>query len=32
MLTDMKVEERMKELGIELPQAPGPKGNYIGAK
>ena len=28
----MNVEERMKELGIELPEAPGPKGNYIGAK
>lgn len=32
MLIDMKVEERMKELGIELPEAPGPKGNYVGAK
>jgi enamine deaminase RidA (YjgF/YER057c/UK114 family) len=28
----MKVEERIKELGIELPTAPGYKGNYIGAK
>jgi len=28
----MNVEERIKELGIELPKAPEPKGNYIGAK
>jgi enamine deaminase RidA (YjgF/YER057c/UK114 family) len=28
----MNVEEKMKELGIELPEAPAPKGNYIGAK
>ena len=28
----MGVEERIKELGIELPEAPAPKGNYIGAK
>jgi enamine deaminase RidA (YjgF/YER057c/UK114 family) len=28
----MNVEERMKELGIKLPEAPAPKGNYIGAK
>ena len=28
----MDVEERIKELGIELPEAPAPKGNYIGAK
>ena len=28
----MNVEERIKELGIELPEAPKYKGNYIGAK
>lgn len=28
----MNVEERIKELGIEIPEAPGYKGNYIGAK
>ena len=28
----MNVEERIKELGIKLPDAPGYKGNYIGAK
>ena len=28
----MDVEERIKELGIELSEAPAPKGNYIGAK
>ena len=28
----MGVEERIKELGIELSEAPAPKGNYIGAK
>jgi enamine deaminase RidA (YjgF/YER057c/UK114 family) len=28
----MKAEERIKELGIELPKAPNYKGNYIGAK
>jgi len=28
----MNVEERMKKLGIKLPEAPAPKGNYIGAK
>ena len=28
----MNVEERIKELGIKLPEAPGYKGNYIGAK
>lgn len=28
----MKIEERIKELDIELPEAPGYKGNYIGAK
>jgi len=28
----MKPEERIKELGIKLPDAPGYKGNYIGAK
>jgi len=28
----MFVEEKLKELGLELPQAPAPKGVYIGAK
>lgn len=28
----MTVEERIKELSVELPEAPGYKGNYIGAK
>ncbi len=28
----MNIEERIKELGIKLPEAPGYKGNYIGAK
>jgi len=28
----MDVEARLKELGIKLPEAPGAKGNYIGAK
>ena len=28
----MKVEERLKELGIELPEPPKPVGAYIGAK
>ena len=28
----MNVEAKMKKLGIELPTAPTPKGNYIGAK
>ncbi|MBD3171419.1 RidA family protein [Candidatus Bathyarchaeota archaeon] len=28
----MTVEERIKELSVELPKAPGYKGNYIGAK
>ena len=28
----MNVEAEMKKLGIELPTAPTPKGNYIGAK
>jgi enamine deaminase RidA (YjgF/YER057c/UK114 family) len=31
-MVTMNVEEKMKELGIELPEAPAPKGNYIGAK
>jgi len=28
----MSVEEKLKEMGLELPQAPAPMGNYIGAK
>jgi enamine deaminase RidA (YjgF/YER057c/UK114 family) len=28
----MSVEERLKKMGVELPTAPAPKGNYIGAK
>jgi len=27
----MSVEERLYELGIELPEPPPPAGNYIGA-
>ena len=27
----MSVEERLHELGIELPEPPPPAGNYIGA-
>jgi enamine deaminase RidA (YjgF/YER057c/UK114 family) len=27
----MSAEDRIKELGVELPKAPGPIGNYIGA-
>ncbi len=26
------IEQRLKELGIELPQAPGPVGNYVSVK
>ena len=28
----MSVEEKLKEMGLELPPAPAPMGNYIGAK
>ncbi len=28
----MSVEARIKELGIELPEAPSPMGHYVGAK
>jgi enamine deaminase RidA (YjgF/YER057c/UK114 family) len=28
----MSVEEKLKEMGLELPAAPAPMGNYIGAK
>jgi enamine deaminase RidA (YjgF/YER057c/UK114 family) len=28
----MSIEEKLKKLGLELPIAPNPKGNYIGAK
>ncbi len=28
---EMSVEERLHELGIELPEPPPPAGNYIGA-
>jgi enamine deaminase RidA (YjgF/YER057c/UK114 family) len=28
----MEIEERIKELGIVIPEAPGYKGNYVGAK
>jgi len=28
----MSIEEKLKKLGLELPPAPAPKGNYIGAK
>ena len=26
-----KIEERLKSLGIELPEPPKPQGNYVGA-
>jgi len=32
MAITMNVEEKMKELGIELPEAPAPMGHYVGAK
>lgn len=28
----MSIEAKLKKLGLELPPAPAPKGNYIGAK
>jgi enamine deaminase RidA (YjgF/YER057c/UK114 family) len=28
----MSVEDKLKEMGLELPPAPAPMGNYIGAK
>jgi enamine deaminase RidA (YjgF/YER057c/UK114 family) len=28
----MSVEEKLEEMGLQLPPAPAPKGNYIGAK
>lgn len=28
----MSVEDKLKKIGVELPPAPAPKGNYIGAK
>ena len=28
----MSIEKKLEELGLELPPAPAPKGNYVGAK
>ncbi|UCD44259.1 MAG: RidA family protein [Candidatus Bathyarchaeota archaeon] len=28
----MSVEEKLEKLGVKLPEAPAPKGNYVGAK
>ena len=28
----MNVEEKLEKLGVKLPEAPAPKGNYVGAK